>query len=577
MGGAGLSGWLLTVCVGRSKRIKLEEDDGACIGAAANGTGDNQESGVKTEPGIKQEDDDGMQSIQFRTENGEAMDGVRMRVTDGTLGDATDFGATTVKKEISDALQQGSSVEVKVEEIEDEVVEAEESGVKLGHVVKQEPGVKMEPGVKEEYGDVMHSIQLKTEDGEVMDGVRMRVTAGTLGGATEFGAATVKKEISNALQQGSSVEVKVEEVEDELIEAEASAVKQEPGVKEEDEEEESDDEDWGGEDEDGDASEPQQEKKKKTGKMCETCEEKRANFGLPNETTRRFCGPCGKKVGAERKGKHKMCETCEEKHANFGLPDETAKRYCGPCGKKVGAEYKGKQKMCETCEEKRASFSLPDETAKRYCGPCGKKVGAEFKGKLKMCETCEEKQAHFRLLGEKKLRYCGPCGKKVGAELKGKRKMCETCEEKQASFSLPDETSRRFCGPCGKKVGAELKGKRKMCETCEEKQATYGLPDETSTRFCGTCAAQHGAFNFQQKCIDCSAKGPTHGTADQLKRHQKARRRQWCLTCSANQPDAVFVPWPCQDCKVGERTHGFPGEPFKRFCSACVSKHAGAV
>ena len=126
------------MCIGRSKRIKLEEDDGACIGGAATGTGVKTGPGVKTEPGVKEEEDDGMQSIQLKTEDGEVIDGVRMRVTAGTLGDATEFGATTVKKEISDALQQGSSVEVKVEEIEDGLIEAEDSGVKQEHEVKPE-------------------------------------------------------------------------------------------------------------------------------------------------------------------------------------------------------------------------------------------------------------------------------------------------------------------------------------------------------------------------------------------------------------------------------------------------------
>ena len=150
--------------------------------------------------------------------------------------------------------------------------------------------------------------------------------------------------------------------------------------------------------------------------------------------------------------------------------------------------------------------------------------------------------------------------------------MCETCKEKTAHFGLADENKRRWCAAHGKVHGAVrlATGTRVMCETCREKRPKFGIPGETSKRFCGTCAPRHGAFSFKQKCIDCGAKGPTHGTADQLKKHQKARRRKWCLNCSSNHDDAVLIPWPCEKCKVGEREHSLPGESFKRFCTECL-------
>ena len=432
------------MCAGRGKRIKLEEDDGACIGAAATGTGVKTEPGVRTEPGVKEEESNGMQSIQFRTEDGEVMDGVRMRVTDGTLGDATEFGAATVKKEISDALQQGSSVEVKVEEIEDELIEAEESGV------KQEPGVEMEDGVE------THALAAKTEDGHVVHGLRMTVTAGELGEARGAPPVVLKKEVVEALQEGRAVDVKMEEVDDE------------------------DDDMRMGE-----------KKKKKGGTMCETCKEKRANLGLVDENKRRWCAAHGKVHGAVRMGTAGMCETCKEKAASFGLADENKRRWCAAHGMVHGA------------------------------------VRVETAG---MCETCNM----------------------------------------TAHFGLVDENKRRWCAAHGKVHGAVRVGKSAMCETCKEKRPFFGIPGETSKRFCGTCAPRHGAFNFRQKCVDCGAKGPTHGTADQLKRRQQARRRKWCLNCSSNHDDAVLIPWPCEKCKVGKRENSLPGESFKRLCSNCT-------
>ena len=45
---------------------------------------------------------------------------------------------------------------------------------------------------------------------------------------------------------------------------------------------------------------------------------------------------------------YKMCEDCGGKQANFGLPADRKKRWCGRCGKKHGA-IDVVNKMCEEC------------------------------------------------------------------------------------------------------------------------------------------------------------------------------------------------------------------------------------
>ena len=317
------------------------------------------------------------------------------------------------------------------------------------------PAVKTEPDVKMEDGVETHALAAKTEDGHVVHGLRMTVTAGELGEARGAPPVVLKKEVVEALQEGRAVDVKMEEVDDE-------------------------EDDMG--------------------------------------------------LGEKKKKKSAMCETCKEKWASFGLADQSRRRWCAAHGKDHGAVLIGKVAMCETCKEKRAEFGLPDENKRRWCA------------------------AH---------------GKVHGAVRVGKQVMCETCKEKTATFGLADEKKRRWCAAHGKVHGAVRVGKSAMCETCKEKRPFFGIPGETTNRFCGTCAPRHGAFSFQQKCIDCGTKGPTHGTADQLKRRQHGRRRKWCLNCSSNHDDAVLIPWPCEKCKVGKREHSLPGESFKRLCSNC--------
>ena len=57
------------------------------------------------------------------------------------------------------------------------------------------------------------------------------------------------------------------------------------------------------------------------------------------EGKKRWCGACGKAKGAISltAQSYTMCESCGNKHAHFGTPEEGKKRWCGACGKAKSA------------------------------------------------------------------------------------------------------------------------------------------------------------------------------------------------------------------------------------------------
>ena len=147
-----------------------------------------------------------------------------------------------------------------------------------------------------------------------------------------------------------------------------------------------------------------------------------------------------------------MCETCKAKQAHYCLPGESTKRFCGPCGKKHGAKYKGVLKMCETCNEKRPEFGIPPSTHRQWCGTCAPRHNA-FNFMLKCIEcgtrgpshgTADQltKHHHFR-----KRKWCAPCAaKRDDAVLIWWP--CENCQVGKREYGFADEDFKRFCADC---------------------------------------------------------------------------------------------------------------------------------
>jgi hypothetical protein len=110
-----------------------------------------------------------------------------------------------------------------------------------------------------------------------------------------------------------------------------------------------------------------------THKMCEGCQLKQANFGLPGEVNR-WCGGCAKGHAGAVGVKHKKCDDCQLKHPNFGLPAEGKRRWCAGCAKAHAGAVNVTHKKCEVCQLKLPSFGLPGEgKKKRWCGDCAPK------------------------------------------------------------------------------------------------------------------------------------------------------------------------------------------------------------
>eukprot|EP01045_Picozoa_sp_COSAG04_P020329 COSAG04_NODE_2070_length_4866_cov_72.921334_5_plen_356_part_00 len=57
---------------------------------------------------------------------------------------------------------------------------------------------------------------------------------------------------------------------------------------------------------------------------------KRANFGLPSDRLRRWCGTCARQHEGAIDVVNKRCEDCQKKRPNFGMPDERKARWCAP-------------------------------------------------------------------------------------------------------------------------------------------------------------------------------------------------------------------------------------------------------
>ena len=74
---------------------------------------------------------------------------------------------------------------------------------------------------------------------------------------------------------------------------------------------------------------------------------------------------------------------------------------------------------------------------------------------------------------------------------------------------------------------------------------------------------------MELRCKTCHKRGPTHGTADQLEKKGSKRLRKWCSACAEAQEAIVFIPWPCQVCRVGKREYGHPDDGHLRWCIKC--------
>eukprot|EP01044_Picomonas_judraskeda_P010663 COSAG03_NODE_1390_length_4180_cov_3.362411_3_plen_256_part_00 len=106
---------------------------------------------------------------------------------------------------------------------------------------------------------------------------------------------------------------------------------------------------------------------------CMDCKVKRANFGLPNDRLRRWCGTCARQHEGAIDVVNKRCEDCQKKRPNFGMPDERKARWCHGCSQKHEGAENVVSKRCEECKNKQPSYGMPADNKQRWCQPCSTK------------------------------------------------------------------------------------------------------------------------------------------------------------------------------------------------------------
>eukprot|EP01047_Picozoa_sp_COSAG01_P030806 COSAG01_NODE_2160_length_8268_cov_230.522830_6_plen_311_part_00 len=129
-------------------------------------------------------------------------------------------------------------------------------------------------------------------------------------------------------------------------------------------------------------------------KVCEDCEAKSANYGLPAQGKRRWCARCARTnhPGSCRVTKHRKCEHCGLKVPTLGLPIEGKVRWCSSCAKlhHPDARRVHMRKKCEDCHEKVPSFGLEVGAKLRWCISCARRnhPGARRTKQLGLSEGC---------------------------------------------------------------------------------------------------------------------------------------------------------------------------------------------
>jgi hypothetical protein len=100
---------------------------------------------------------------------------------------------------------------------------------------------------------------------------------------------------------------------------------------------------------------------------------KRANFGLPSDRLRRWCGTCARQHEGAIDVVNKRCEDCQKKRPNFGMPEERKARWCHGCSQKHEGAENVVSKRCEECKNKQPSYGMPQDNKQRWCQPCSTK------------------------------------------------------------------------------------------------------------------------------------------------------------------------------------------------------------
>lgn len=151
---------------------------------------------------------------------------------------------------------------------------------------------------------------------------------------------------------------------------------------------------------------------------------KRANFGLPSDRARRWCGTCASAHEGAIDVVNKRCEDCQKKRPNFGMPSEKKARWCHGCSQKHEGSTNVVSKRCEDCKTRQPSYGMPPQDVlsdassvnlswgKTTTGP-GEVVQRRVArgGKQRWCKPCaiENHPGSIKISGQKRMKRDPRC------------------------------------------------------------------------------------------------------------------------------------------------------------------------
>jgi len=233
---------------------------------------------------------------------------------------------------------------------------------------------------------------------------------------------------------------------------------------------------------------------------CISCKKKRPIFGKVNEKAT-HCKDCAPEDYVDVI--HKKCETANcDKRAHYGKPETTIRKFCKKDAPKGYKCLGGKLCEGERCD-KRATFGDPEVGIAKYCTK--HKLEGYIDVKNKKCKKCD-KVPTFGIPGTQTAEYCTT--HKLEGYIDIRNKTCKICD-KVASFGEPETKTAIFCSDHAPKNYVDVKSKK--CKKCDSR-ASYGDPKTKMFEYC-TKHKLKGYINLRSK--RCKEEGcdkiPTFG------------------------------------------------------------------